>query len=46
MVAAMWITKSDLGLLIGLLGLLVALGLAPGLILVALVSFLVGKAWS
>jgi hypothetical protein len=36
--------KTDLGLMIGLLGLLATLGLSPVLLLVALVSFLVGKA--
>jgi hypothetical protein len=43
----MWftaMTKTDLGLMIGLLGLLATLGLSPVLLLVALVSFLVGKA--
>ncbi len=37
-------TKTDLGLLLGLLGLLAALGLSPALLLVALVSFMVGQA--
>jgi hypothetical protein len=45
MAAKVWMTKSDLGLLIGLAGLLVALGLTPALVLVALVSFMVGRAW-
>lgn len=37
-------TKADLALAISLLGLLATLGLSPALLLVALVSFLVGKA--
>jgi hypothetical protein len=35
--------KTDLSLLIALLGLLESLGLSPALLLVALVSFLVGR---
>jgi hypothetical protein len=40
----MAISKTDLGLLLGLLGLLVALGLSPALLLASLFSFIVGRA--
>lgn len=39
----MAISKTDLGLLIGLLGLLSGLGLSPILLLAALASFLIGR---
>jgi hypothetical protein len=37
-------TKADLALAIGILGLFASLHLSPALLLVALVSFLVGRA--
>ena len=37
-------TKTDLGLILGLLGLLAAVGLSPVLLLVAFASYLVGRA--
>jgi hypothetical protein len=40
----MSVSKADLGLVIGLLGLLAAFGLGPVLLLVALASYLVGRA--
>jgi hypothetical protein len=42
----MAISKTDLSLLLALLGLLATLGLSPVLLLAALVSFLVGRATS
>ena len=39
----MAISKTDLSLLIGLLGLLATLGVSPVLLLAALVSFLAGR---
>jgi hypothetical protein len=45
MVSAVRMTKADLGLLIGLASLLLALGLSPTLVLTALVGFLVGRSW-
>jgi hypothetical protein len=40
----MAISKTDLGLLLGLLSLLAGLGLSPALLLAALASFFVGRA--
>jgi hypothetical protein len=40
----MSMSKADLGLLIGLLGLLATFGVGPVVLLVALVSYLVGRA--
>jgi len=40
----MAISKTDLSLLLGLLGLLATLGLSPVLLLAALAAFLVGRA--
>jgi hypothetical protein len=39
----MAITKTDLSLLLGLLGLLATLGLSPALLLAAIASFLAGR---
>jgi hypothetical protein len=40
----MTLSKADIALLIGLLGLLASLGLNPTLLLASLASFLIGKA--